>query len=107
MLLCLLLRVLACAVVRSPREPLDPLGEGTLLPAEQERETSAPYHSSASLQPMVVLFQQMCSKNRADLLPAFIAVPSQQGIHSIEQGRVKYRQIEMLFVFIFDITPFI
>lgn len=40
-------------------------------------------------------------------MPAFIAVLSQQGIHLIEQGRVKYRQIKRLFVFIFDITPFI
>ncbi|XP_059685220.1 DNA repair protein RAD51 homolog 4 isoform X1 [Gavia stellata] len=66
-----------------------------------------PCRASASLQPVDVLFQQVWSKNRADLLPAFIAVLSQHGIHSIEQGRVKYGQMERLFVFIFDVTPFI
>lgn len=56
--------------------------------------------------PRDFLFLQVCSKNRADLLPVLIAVLSQQGIRLIEQGRVKYRQIKRLFLFIFDITPF-
>lgn len=94
-----------CAVVRSPGEVLELQGGRSPLPAEQEKEAVAPRCGSASLQPRDFLFQQVCSKNRADLLPALIAVLSQQGICLIEQGRVKYSQIKR-FLFIFDITPF-
>lgn len=106
MLLCLILcvRCVRCqgALLRlwSHREG------GPYSQLSSRTRCSAPRCSSASPQPTDVLFQQVWSKNRADLLPAFIAVLSKQGIHLIEQGRVKYRWIERLYVFIFDITPF-
>lgn len=62
--------------------------------------------SLTSLQPADVLFQAW-GKTWADVLPPALAVLSQHGIHWIEQGRVKYRQMERLVVFIFDRTPFI
>lgn len=72
------------------------MGEGTPL--------SAKPCSLTSLQPADVLFQAW-GKTWADVLPPALAVLSQHGIHWIEQGRVKYRQMERLVVFIFDRTP--
>lgn len=45
------------------------------------------------------------SKNRADLLHAFVAVPSQRGVHLIEQSRVKF-QADRKVGCVFDVTPF-
>lgn len=98
----------SCATARSPGEIFEHLRGGTPFPAEQEAvpQCSAP-HIALPLQPADVLFQQVWSKDRAALLPAFVAVLSQQVIHLIEQGSVKYRQTKRLFVFSFDYAPFI
>ncbi|XP_074888660.1 DNA repair protein RAD51 homolog 4 isoform X3 [Buteo buteo] len=60
-------------------------GLAIMMQLARELKTLAKEFSLAVV-PADILFQQVWSKNRADLVPAFIAVLSQQGIHLIEQG---------------------
>lgn len=100
---CFALSSVCWCVVRSRGEALEPVGEGTPLSANRSQRPELP---SALLPDISAACRCLVPSMGQDLMCCLLLLLS-SATHWIEQGRVKYRQIERLVVFIFDMTPFI
>lgn len=92
MLLCLVLCVPWRGALERLWSPWEG-GPGSQL-SRSKRPVSAPRRSPASLQPADVLFQQVWSKNRAELLPTFSAVLGQQAFTQLSKVELSTERLK-------------